>query len=212
MHRNKKWHFGILRSNRFRNTHFLSENVNSEVWPYMARGWWPFSVVDLHEVRLQKTASIFEFYVQKWPLVPYARKKLILVTIRDLSWPDLDPDPYLVWHLCSQGIFNSPFRLLWLSSEQKLSILPSLGFIIQTRQNLTFCLTLTRDLRSILKSDIFFGKTSLRALERRLAGLDTTIGSRDSRVAPPPTPTPGGRSYENSPVGAGLSSGPAFPQ
>ena len=32
-----------------------------------------------------------------------------------LLWPDLDPDPYLVWNLCSEGIFNSPLRLLWLS-------------------------------------------------------------------------------------------------
>ena len=69
----------------------------------------------------------------------------------DLSWPVLDPDPYLEWHLCSQGIFTSHLRLLWLSFEQKLSILPDLGCIIQKRPNLIFDLVLTRDLRSILK-------------------------------------------------------------
>ena len=63
--------------------------------------------------------------------------------LRDLSWPDLDPDPCLVWHLCSQGIFTSPLRLLWLSFKQKLSILPAQGFVIQKRQNLIFDLTLT---------------------------------------------------------------------
>ena len=51
---------------------------------------------------------------------------LILVTSRDLAWPDLDPDPYLVWHLSSQGIFTSPLRLLWLNFEQTLSMLPAL--------------------------------------------------------------------------------------
>ena len=63
--------------------------------------------------------------------------------LRDLSWPDLDPDPCLVWHLCSQGIFTSPLRLLWLRFKQKLSILPAQGFVIQKRQNLIFDLTLT---------------------------------------------------------------------
>ena len=49
-------------------------------------------------------------------------------------------------------IFNSPSRSLWLSFEQKLSILPAPGVIIQERQNLTFDLTMTRELRLILKS------------------------------------------------------------
>ena len=60
--------------------------------------------------------------------------------------------PYLVCHLCSQGIFTSPLKLLWQSFEQKLSILPTLGFVIQKRQNLNFDLTFTRDLMLILKS------------------------------------------------------------
>ena len=73
------------------------------------------------------------------------------VTYRDLSWPDRDPDAYLVWHLCSQNIITSPFRLPWLSFEQKLSILPALGFIIQKWQSSTYDLTLTRELSSLLK-------------------------------------------------------------
>ena len=48
---------------------------------------------------------------------------LILVTFRDLSWPALGPDPYLVWGMCSNGILSIPLRLLWPSFEQKLSML-----------------------------------------------------------------------------------------
>ena len=120
-------------------------------------------------------------------------KFLILVTFRDLSWPDLDPDPYLV-HMSLMLIFNiftSPLRLLWSSCEQKISILPTLGFVIRKRQNLTFDLTLTRDLRSILKFKYALCRKILwRAFKRHLAGLDTTIGSRDSRgeVASDPPP------------------------
>ena len=101
-----------------------------------------------------KMSSICEF---TWKVtinhVSRARKSffLILVACHDLSWPDFDPDTFLVWRLCSQSIFNSPLTLLWLSLEQKPSILPVLGFIIQKRQNLTFDLTLTRNLRSILR-------------------------------------------------------------
>ena len=84
---------------------------------------------------------------------------LILETFRDLSWPDLNTDPYLVWHSCSECIFASPLRLLWPRFEQKLSLLPALGFVIRKRQNLTFDLTLTRDSRSIFKSSVYLGKT-----------------------------------------------------
>ena len=53
------------------------------------------------------------------PCVACSKKEfLILVTFRDHSWPDLDPDPYLVWHLCLQGIFTGPLRPLKLSFEQ----------------------------------------------------------------------------------------------
>ena len=115
-------------------------------------------------------------------------EKKILVNFRDLSWPDLDPDPYSVWHLCSLVlIFTSSLTLLLQSFDQKLSILPRqygyrycLGFTINQRQNFTFELTLTRELRSILKSYVWFGEISWRASERRLAGLNTTIGSRGS--------------------------------
>ena len=95
-----------------------------------------------------------------------------------VTWPW--PWPVLVRHLCSHGIFTTPLRLLWLIFEEKPSILPALGFIIQKRQNLTFDLTLTRKWRSILKYQVRFWETSWRAFERRLEGLDATIGSRDS--------------------------------
>ena len=76
---------------------------------------------------------------------------------------------------CSQGVVTSPLRLLWLSFEQKLWILPALGFIIQKGQNLTFDLTVIRDLKSILKSGVCFGETPWRAFERLLAGLDRPL-------------------------------------
>ena len=40
---------------------------------------------------------------------------LILVAFHDLSWPHLNPDNYLVWHLCSQAIFTSPLSLAALA-------------------------------------------------------------------------------------------------
>ena len=134
---------------------FINKNLNLNIWPYMTRGF-PDPSLPLTCMESDcKMASIFEFYVQKWPEIMCRLPKkefLISVTLRDLSWPDLDANPYLVWHLCSQGVFNSPLlRLLWLSFEQELSIFPAQGFIIQKCQNLTFDLTLTRNLRSVLK-------------------------------------------------------------
>ena len=55
---------------------------------------------------------------------------------------------------------------------------------------------------------------SCRAFERCLAGLDTTVGSRDSRESdptPPPPPPAGGRGCRSSPGGAGLARAPVFP-
>ena len=114
----------------------------------------PFSVVDLHWVRLQNGLD-FRILRAKLTIshVSHVQKVfLILVTFLDLCWPDLDHDPCLVWHLCSQSIFTRPLILLWLSVDQKLSILPALGFVIQKRKNMTFDLTLTTDVRSILNS------------------------------------------------------------
>ena len=75
---------------------------------------------------------------------------LMVVTFRDLT---LTPTR-ACYDTCAHMVSSlpSPLRLFWLSFEQKLLILPSLGVIIQKRQNLTFDLTLTRELRSILKS------------------------------------------------------------
>ena len=70
-------------------------------------------------------------------------KKIFFYNFGDLLWPDLDPDPCLVWHLCSQDIFTSPLRSLWLGCEKKLLILLVLGFIIHDRQNSAFDMTLT---------------------------------------------------------------------
>ena len=78
----------------------------------------PFSVIGLHGVRLQNG---LDFWILRAKVtinhVPHARKRIF--DSGDLSWPDLDPDPYLVWRLCSHGIFTSPLRLLWPSFEQK---------------------------------------------------------------------------------------------
>ena len=141
----KKDIFVILRSNWFRNTHFLFEKI--ENLTLCDRGLtWPFSVVDLHGFRLQNG---FNFWILREKVtinhVPHARKRIF--DSGDLSWSALDPEPYLVWHLCSQGIFNSPLRLVWLSFEQNLSTLPALGLVIRKHQILTFDLTLTRDSR-----------------------------------------------------------------
>ena len=154
---------GILRPNWFRNTYFFVQKYQFENLTFCDPGltWSFFSIVDFLGSNC-KMASIFELCVQKClKMCRMPEKKILnLVTFRDLLWPDLDPDPNLVWHLCSQRFFSSPLMLLWVSFEQKQSILPVLGFIIQKYQNLTFDLTLTRNLRSILKSYICFGKNS----------------------------------------------------
>ena len=131
--------------------------------------------------------------------VSHARKRIVYFC--NLSWPDLDPDPCLVWHLSLQGILNSPLRSLWPSFEQKLSISPALSFIIQKRQNLTFDLTLARESTSLIWFKVRFGEVSLSPFECRLAGLDTTIGSRDTRVGVRCDPhPPGDCGYGNSPA------------
>ena len=109
---------------------------------------WPFSVVDFHGVRLLNS---FDLWILRAKVtlkhVPHARKGIFdSGNLSRLLWPDLDPDPYLLWQLCSQGILNSPLMSFWLSFEQKLLVLPTLGFIIQKRPNLTFDLTLTWEL------------------------------------------------------------------
>ena len=134
-----------------RKTQVLFENTNSEIWPYgpdvdltllccwLAWGqiakWLRFFV---HSTCKSDHVSCTVYPKKEfwfwWPFV---------------TWPR--PWPVLVWHLCSQGILTIPLRSLWLSFEQKLSILPSPGFIIQKPQNFTFDLTLTRELSSILK-------------------------------------------------------------
>ena len=151
-HGNKYNIFGILRSNWFRNIFF--EDANSKIWPYVTRSWPDPSLylTCVESVFRLQNGSDFLIKREKVTInhVSYPWKRIFYSG--DLSWPDLDLYPYLERHLFSQGIFNNPWRLLWLSFEQKLSILPALGFIIQKRQKLNFDLTLTRDLRSVLKS------------------------------------------------------------
>ena len=116
----------------------------------MTRCWLEPSLCWLAWFRLQNGS---EFWIIRVKVtinhVLQARKILIWVTFRDLSLPAVDPGSYFVWHLGSQGIFTSPLRSLWLSYEQKLSILLALGLIIQKSQKLTFDLTLTRESRSL---------------------------------------------------------------
>ena len=71
-----------------------------------------------------------------------AEEFLILETFRDLTLTLTRT--YLVRHLCSQCVFTSPLRSIWLSFGQNPSISPALGFIIQKLQNLIFDLTSTR--------------------------------------------------------------------
>ena len=120
----------IQGSNWYRNEIF--ENANSEIWLYVTRGW-PGPSMSFTCVGSDLKWLSFWILQAKVTInhVPHAWKGFFYFS--DLSWPNLDPNLYLVWHLCSQGIFTSPLRLLWLSIEWKLSILPALGFIIQKR-------------------------------------------------------------------------------
>ena len=182
-------HTFFIRNFRFENLTFCDPRLT-----------WHFSVVDLYEVRMQND---LDFWIKCVKVtinhVSHARKRIVYFC--DLSWPDLDPDPCLVWHLRLQGIFNSPLMSLWPSFEQKLSISPALSFIIPKRQKLTFDLTLTRVLTSLIWFRVRFGEVSLSPLDCRLARLDTIIGSRDTRVGVGPDPLPPlGRGYGNSPA------------
>ena len=82
--------------------------------------------------------------VAKWPRFFILCVKLTInhvphaLFFRDLSWPDLESGPYLVWHLCLQYILSRPLRSFWSRFVQKLFILPALGFIMQKHQNFTF--------------------------------------------------------------------------
>ena len=69
-------------------------------------------------------------------------------------------------------------------------------------QNFIFDLISNRELTSMLKCWVRFGEVSWRTFECHLAGLDKTIGSRDSKgIGSDP---PGGPGYKNNPGGAGL--------
>ena len=74
---------------------------------------------------------------------------------------------------------------------------------------LTFDLTLTWHVTSILHFRKWFGSVSSRSFECRLVRLSTSIRFRDSRgggrIRPPP---PGCGGYRNSPGGGGLSIAP----
>ena len=90
-HRNKSDILGILRSDWFRNTHFYSKiSIQNFYLTYMTRGW-PDPSLSLTCMWSDcKMASIFEFYVQKRPLITCRMPQnelLILVTFRDLTWP-----------------------------------------------------------------------------------------------------------------------------
>ena len=135
--RNKKWYFWNPEIKLFHKHTFLFGNTNSKIWPYMWTGFWPEPSLSLICMGTDcKMASIFLILQAQVIIhhVPHARKNFwfwwSFMTFRDIPRLDIDSDPYLVKHLCSRGIFNNPLRLLWMSFEQKLSILPALGFIV----------------------------------------------------------------------------------
>ena len=66
----------------------------------------PFPVVDLYGVWLQNGLNFLILRaIVTINHVPHARKRIF--DSCDLSWHDLFPEPYLVWHLCPQGIVTS---------------------------------------------------------------------------------------------------------
>ena len=142
-------------------TYFFIRKCHFEIWPYVTRSW-PGSSLQLTCMGSDgKIASIFDSTCNS----DYKSCAACpIFFFGGTSWPDLDPGPYLVAHLCSQDIFNSSLGLLWLSFEQKLSKLPVLGFIIRKRKNGLWS-ELTRELNSILKSKACFGEVLWRAFE-----------------------------------------------
>ena len=145
-----KWQFWNSEIKLVQNTHFFTLKYQFENLGICDSGLtWPVSVVDLHGGQIAK----WHLFLNSTCQTDYKSCIAFLTKFfYDPSWPDLGPDPYSPWHLYSKGIFTSPLRSLCLSFEQKLSISPALGFVIQKRQNLTVDLNLTRELTSILKS------------------------------------------------------------
>ena len=88
--------------------------------------------------------------------------------------------------------------------ERKMPRLRSLRSATWKHPILTFDLTLTWHVTSILNFRKWFGSVSLRSFECRLVRLSASIRFRDStggRIRPPP---PGCGGYRNSPGGGGL--------
>ena len=55
---------------------------------------------------------------QKWLKNHESHAQKRIFDSGDISCPDLDPDPSLVWHWYPQSIFTIPLRLLWPSYAQ----------------------------------------------------------------------------------------------
>ena len=76
--------FRILRPNWFTNTRFSYSKISIRKFDFLTCLTWPFPVVDLRGVRFQNGFDSWILRSRTTSHVPHARKKLILVTFRDL--------------------------------------------------------------------------------------------------------------------------------
>ena len=130
-------------------------------------------------------------------------KILCLVTFSDLTltltWAKYETISLVSTFAWSLGVHMESFG-------RKMLRLRSLRSATWKHPILTFDLTLTWHVTSILNFRKLFGSVSSRSFECRLVRLSTSIRFRDSRggrIRPPPPP-PGCGGYRNSPGGGGI--------
>ena len=132
-------------------------------------------------------------------------KILGLVTFSDLTltWAKYETISLVSTFACSLGVHMESFG-------RKMLRLRSLLSATWKHPILTFDLTLTWHVTSILKFRKWFGSVSSRSFECRLVRLSTSILFRDSTGGsdPTPHPTPGCGGYRNSPGGGGIENTP----
>ena len=108
----------------------------------------------------------------------------------DLFWPDLDLDLGKIWKNSLVSTFAWSLGVHMKSFGRKMLRLRSLRSATWKHPILTFDLTLTWHMTSILNFRKLFGSVSSRSFECRLVRLSTSIRFRDSRgggrIRPPP--------------------------
>ena len=96
--RKQKWHFWNPEVKLIQKYLFTKMPIR-KIWPYVTRVWPEPSLSLICMVSDCKLASILEMYEQRDCKPCAASPENIFGDPRELSWPDLDLDTYLVWQV-----------------------------------------------------------------------------------------------------------------